>query len=129
MTAAQFTPETDQERAARLKEQREQDARLILRREKKTMTYTTLIDRIAANPNPRRNVVSRALGAIWRALPAQRTLAALDREAAVDSARNVFAVLGAGAALAYMGTMPPYLVPVALVLIAGVWYGDYLRHF
>ena len=93
------------------------------------MTDTTLIDRIAANPNPRRNVVSRALGAIWRALPAQRTLAALDREAALDSARNVFAVLGVGAALAYMGTMPPYLVPVALVLVAGVWYVDYLRHF
>jgi hypothetical protein len=89
----------------------------------------TLIDRIAANPNPRRNVVSRALAYVWTRLPAQRTLKTLNRDAAVDSARNVFAVLGVGAALAYMGTMPPYLVPVALVLIAGVWYVDYLRHF
>lgn len=54
---------------------------------------------------------------------------AIDREAAFDSARSVFAMIGVGAVLAYMGTMPPYLVPFAVVIIAGAWYFDYLRHF
>ncbi len=53
----------------------------------------------------------------------------IDREAAIDSVRSVFAMIGVGSVLAYMGTMPPYLVPVALVMIAGAWYFDYLRHF
>jgi hypothetical protein len=53
----------------------------------------------------------------------------LDRAAAIDSARNVFAVLGVGAVFAYMGTMPPLLVPVGLAITAGAWYADYLRHF
>lgn len=53
----------------------------------------------------------------------------LDREAALDSVRNVFAFVGVGAVLAYMGTMPPYLVPGAVLLVAGAWYLDYRRHF
>ena len=54
---------------------------------------------------------------------------ALDREAALDSVKSVFALVGVGATLAYMGTMPPYLVPFAFVLVAGAWYADYRRHF
>jgi len=64
--------------------------------------------------------------------PVRRFIAwgkALDREAALDSARNVLAIIGAGAVLAYMGTMPSYLVPVALGVFGGTWYLDYLRHF
>jgi|HubBroStandDraft_4_1064222.scaffolds.fasta_scaffold158327_1 hypothetical protein len=53
----------------------------------------------------------------------------LDREAALDSARSVFALIGVGAVVAYMGTMPPFLVPLALVIMAGAWYADYRRHF
>lgn len=53
----------------------------------------------------------------------------LDREAALDSARSVFALIGVGAVVAYMGTMPPFLVPLALVIVAGAWYADYRRHF
>ena len=53
----------------------------------------------------------------------------LDREAAWDSARSVFALIGVGAVVAYMGTMPPYLVPFAIVVMAGAWYADYRRHF
>jgi len=53
----------------------------------------------------------------------------LDRAAAWDSARSVFALIGVGAVVAYMGTMPPYLVPLALAVMAGAWYADYRRHF
>jgi hypothetical protein len=53
----------------------------------------------------------------------------LDRAAAIDSARNVFAILGIGSVLADFATMRPlFLVPGAILLIA-VWYADYLRHF
>jgi hypothetical protein len=80
----------------------------------------TVLDRIAANPNPRPD------GRLRRGLAWVR---ALDRAAALDSARSVFAVVGVGAAVAYMGTMPPYLVPLALALFGATWYADYRRHF
>jgi len=54
---------------------------------------------------------------------------ALDREAALDSVKSVFALVGVGAVLAYMGTMPPYLVPVAGCVLTGAWWADYMRHF
>jgi hypothetical protein len=78
------------------------------------------LDAIRANPNP------HAAGFIKRSIAWGK---ALDREAALDSAKSVFAVVGVGAAVAYMGTMPPYLVPLALALFGFAWYADYRRHF
>jgi hypothetical protein len=52
-----------------------------------------------------------------------------DRTAAIDSARNVFAVLGIGSVLADFATMKPWFVVPGAFLLVGVWYADYLRHF
>lgn len=52
----------------------------------------------------------------------------LNREAAMDSIKNVLAAIGVGTILADFGTMRMVLaVPCAIVLFLG-WYGDYLRH-
>ena len=52
----------------------------------------------------------------------------MNKEAAIDSLRNVLAVLGVGVLIGDFATMNPmYAVPGALLLIA-VWYADYLRH-
>lgn len=52
----------------------------------------------------------------------------MNREAAVDSLRNVLAVLGLGVLIGDFATMNPiYALPGALLLVA-VWYADYLRH-
>jgi hypothetical protein len=89
-----------------------------------------LVDRIAAHPNPRRNAVSRALQAIWRRLPVQRAFwVALDRAAALDSAKSVLAVIGAGAVLSYFASMHWWMMAPMAVFAFGVWYADYLRHF
>jgi hypothetical protein len=53
----------------------------------------------------------------------------VDRAAAIDSARNVFAVLGIGTVLADFATMRPWFLVPGAVLLVGVWYADYLRHF
>jgi hypothetical protein len=53
----------------------------------------------------------------------------LDRAAALDSARNVFAILGIGSVLADFATMRPWFYLPGALLLAGVWYADYLRHF
>jgi hypothetical protein len=53
----------------------------------------------------------------------------VDRAAAIDSARNVFAVLGIGTVLADFATMRPWFYVPGALLLAGVWYADYLRHF
>jgi hypothetical protein len=53
----------------------------------------------------------------------------LDRAAAIDSAKNVFAVLGVGSVLADFATMRPWLLVPGAFLLVGVWYADYLRHF
>lgn len=82
---------------------------------------TILLNRIAENPNPRswRGHI-RAFVAWGRAL---------DREAAIDSLRNLLAVLGVGTVLADFGTMRAWLMAPCLVVFAGAWYADYLRHF
>ena len=78
------------------------------------------LERIAANPNPNRpNWLKRSWA--WGRN--------LDRAAAIDSARNVLAVLGAGTVLADFGTMRAWLLLPCLALFVGVWYADYLRHF
>jgi hypothetical protein len=52
----------------------------------------------------------------------------LNQEAAIDSMRNVLAVLGLGLLIGDFATMHlPYVIPGAALLIA-VWYADYLRH-
>ena len=82
------------------------------------------LNRIATNPNPRLEwAVTRF---VRRSIAWGRNL---DRAAAVDSGRNVLAFIGVGAVLAYMGTMPPYLVPLATGIFGGAWYLDYMRHF
>jgi hypothetical protein len=53
----------------------------------------------------------------------------LDRAAAIDSAKNVFAILGVGSILADFSTMKPLLLVPGAILLVGVWYADYLRHF
>jgi hypothetical protein len=52
----------------------------------------------------------------------------LNKEAAVDSMRNVLAVLGLGLLIGDFATMRlPYVIPGVALLLA-VWYADYLRH-
>ncbi len=52
----------------------------------------------------------------------------LNQEAAIDSMRNVLAVLGLGVLIGDFATMHlPYVIPGAALLMA-VWYADYLRH-
>jgi hypothetical protein len=54
---------------------------------------------------------------------------ALHREAALDSIRNVLAVVGAATVLADFTTMKAWLI-VPMVFFAGlIWYLDYQRHF
>ncbi len=58
----------------------------------------------------------------------RKNLRNMNREAAIDSLRNVLAVLGLGLLIGDFATMNPmYVLPGALLLIA-VWYADYLRH-
>ena len=52
----------------------------------------------------------------------------LNQEAAIDSMRNVLAVLGLGLLIGDFATMRlPYVIPGVALLVA-VWYADYLRH-
>jgi hypothetical protein len=88
---------------------------------------------IAANPNPRRwawPVPQLRACVTWG--KHHRLLidfASLDRAAAVDSIRNVLAVLGAGTVLGDFATMRLWMaLPCALVALT-IWYADYLRHF
>jgi hypothetical protein len=51
-----------------------------------------------------------------------------NKEAAIDSMRNVLAVLGLSVLIGDFATMHlTYVIPGAALLIA-VWYADYLRH-
>jgi len=53
----------------------------------------------------------------------------LDREAAIDSTKNVLAILGVGTVIGdFASKMPLYFMLPAVVILAGVWYMDYLRH-
>jgi hypothetical protein len=52
----------------------------------------------------------------------------LNKEAAIDSMRNILAVLGLGLLIGDFATMRlPYVIPGVALLLA-VWYADYLRH-
>jgi 4-amino-4-deoxy-L-arabinose transferase-like glycosyltransferase len=53
----------------------------------------------------------------------------LDREAALDSTKNVLAILGVGTVIGdFASKMPLYFMLPALIILLGVWYMDYLRH-
>jgi len=58
----------------------------------------------------------------------RNNLRGLNKEAAIDSMRNVLAVLGLGLLIGDFATMHlEYVIPGAALLVA-VWYADYLRH-
>ena len=53
----------------------------------------------------------------------------LNREASIDSARNVLAIIGVGSIIGdFASKMPIYFMVPALAFLLGVWYMDYLRH-
>ena len=58
----------------------------------------------------------------------QRELTALNREAALDSMRNILAVIGIGTLLGDFLTMRVFYILPAVALMLLVWYADYLRH-
>jgi len=53
----------------------------------------------------------------------------LHREAALDSARNVLAVIGAATVLADFGTIKAWLILPMLAVAFLIWFLDYERHF
>lgn len=55
-------------------------------------------------------------------------LRSLDREAAMDSVRNILAVIGASTLLGDFARLSWYLYLPSLAILALVWYMDYLRH-
>lgn len=52
----------------------------------------------------------------------------LHRDAAIDSMKNVLALLGAGTILADFSTMKYWLMVPALVFAFVLWFADYVRH-
>jgi hypothetical protein len=90
------------------------------------------LERIRTNPNPR--------GTRWTILAPFRFAVAwgkrcvafhrsCDRTMALDSARNVLAVIGMGTILADFGTMRAWMLAPCLAGAWLVWYLDYRRHF
>ena len=57
-----------------------------------------------------------------------RFVRTLNREAALDSLRNILAVVGLGTVLADFGTMRWWMVLPCAALMFGVWLIDYHRH-
>jgi hypothetical protein len=55
-------------------------------------------------------------------------LRSLDRDAAIDSARNVLMVIGLGVLIGDFATMKAWFTVPAFAILAVVWYADYLRH-
>jgi len=84
---------------------------------------TTITERISANPNPRswRGRLHILFSWAWGKN--------FNREAALDSGKNVFAVLGVGSVLANLAVMSWPLAIIGGALVSAVWYADYLRHF
>jgi len=61
-------------------------------------------------------------------LEVRKNLRNFNKEAALDSMKNILAVLGLGLLLGDFATMHAlYALPGAVLLLA-VWYADYLRH-
>jgi hypothetical protein len=57
-----------------------------------------------------------------------RFVRTLNRDAALDSLRNILCVIGAGSVLGDFLTMRWYYVLPAFSFACAVWYVDYLRH-
>lgn len=56
-------------------------------------------------------------------------LRTIHREAALDSVKNVLAVLGVGTVIGdFASKMPIYFMVPAFIILVGVWYLDYIRH-
>jgi hypothetical protein len=105
--------------------------------------WRTQVDVGASNPSqsvpsqqiPTQQIPTQQVSASQRPLTMRSRLRAflawrkLDRAAAIDSAKNVFAVLGVGSVLADFSTMRLWLLVPGAVLLVGAWYADYLRHF
>jgi hypothetical protein len=53
----------------------------------------------------------------------------LHREAALDSLRNVLALIGAGTILADFSTMRYWFIVPGSALLFLIWFADYRRHF
>ena len=53
----------------------------------------------------------------------------LHRGAALDSLRNVLAIIGVSTVLADFSTMRLWFVVPAISVLFGVWFLDYRRHF
>lgn len=58
----------------------------------------------------------------------RQTFRTMNRDAAIESARSVLAVIGAGTLLGDFLTMRWFYVVPAACFAFGVWYADYLRH-
>ena len=55
-------------------------------------------------------------------------LCTMNREAAIDSLRDILAVLGLGTVIGDFATMRLWYVLPAFLLTCAVWYADYMRH-
>jgi len=55
-------------------------------------------------------------------------LRTMNRDAALDSLRDVLAVLGLGTVIGDFATMRVWYVLPAFALACAVWYADYIRH-
>ncbi|MGA2647316.1 MAG: hypothetical protein ABSF15_21630 [Candidatus Sulfotelmatobacter sp.] len=64
---------------------------------------------------------------VWKAGVAR--VRRLHRDAALDSVRNVLAVIGGATVLADFGTIKAWLVLPMLVVAFVIWLLDYERHF
>lgn len=52
----------------------------------------------------------------------------VNREAALDSWRNILAVIGFGTLAADVRGLPILYFVLSLAVLLGVWYADYMRH-
>jgi hypothetical protein len=79
---------------------------------------TTIIDRIASNPNPYtwRGRFRRALSSLtW------------NRSAVIESGKIVFAIIGLGTILADFSTMKYWFIVPGVTLFAAVWFAIYIQ--
>lgn len=84
--------------------------------------------RISNNPNPR-SARGRIRAFITWGQKHRLWIRSLDREAALDSTRNVLTVIGGATVLGNFGTMRAWLMLPMLGVFGVIWYLDYLRHF
>ncbi len=72
------------------------------------------------------NQVRKIIG-IWKSLVAR--VKGVHREAALDSVRNVLAIVGAATVLADFTTIKAWLVVPMMGFAFLIWFLDYERHF